>query len=78
VSGQEILKLSPGCPTANVPLGYLDITGKGRPVGLTLIGRPGGESGLLEIQRAWEAVFPKRREPPVVTEGENPARAEML
>jgi len=50
-----------GCPSASVPLGYLDPSG--RPFGLSLIARPKDEATLLRIMSAFEATFPKRRLP---------------
>ncbi|KAI0472353.1 amidase signature domain-containing protein [Xylaria cf. heliscus] len=53
-----------GCPTACVPLGYLDPSG--RPFGLSFIARPGKEGLLLEVMSAWEKATGPRKLPPIL------------
>ncbi len=53
-----------GAPTATVPLGILEPSG--RPFGLTFVGRPGSEAKLLELMYLYEAAAPKRKLPPLV------------
>jgi amidase len=53
-----------GAPTANIPLGFLEPSG--RPFGLTLVGRPGSEGKMLEIMYLFEAASPERRLPKLV------------
>ena len=44
-----------GCPALNVPVGF---DGKGRPMGMQLIGRPRGDLGVLKAGAAYEATLP--------------------
>ncbi|KAF2108353.1 amidase signature domain-containing protein [Lophiotrema nucula] len=53
-----------GCPSASVPLGYLEPSG--RPFGLSFIAHPFREDTLLQLLGAFEATFPKRRLPPLL------------
>lgn len=54
-----------GSPTGTVPLGSLSNETR-RPFGLTFMARPGKESTLVEIMRAYEKTFPARRVPTLV------------
>ena len=53
-----------GCPTANIPLGYLEPSG--RPFGMTIIAKSGEEAKLLEVMAIYERTFPKRRLPSIL------------
>ncbi|KAM0429818.1 hypothetical protein ACHAPT_006424 [Fusarium lateritium] len=55
-----------GCPTACVPLGYLDPCG--RPFSLSFVARPGKEDTLVRLMSAWEATFPARKLPSVLVD----------
>jgi len=44
-----------GCPALNVPVGF---DGKGRPMGMQLIGRPRGDLAVLKAGAAYEATLP--------------------
>ncbi|TIO53732.1 MAG: amidase [Mesorhizobium sp.] len=44
-----------GCPALNVPVGF---DGKGRPMGMQLIGRPRGDLAVLQAGAAYEATLP--------------------
>ena len=44
-----------GCPAVNVPVGF---DGKGRPMGMQLIGRPRGDLAVLRAAAAYEATLP--------------------
>ena len=44
-----------GCPALNVPVGF---DGKGRPMGMQLIGRPRGDLAVLRAGAAYEATLP--------------------
>lgn len=63
---QENVLIVQGCPTANVPLGYLEPSG--RPFGLTFVAKAREEAKLLEVLSVYEATFPRRRLPPVLYE----------
>lgn len=57
----ERLRLTLGLPSANVPLGYLEPSG--RPFGLTFVAKAGEEARLSEVMAVYEETFPKRRLP---------------
>jgi amidase len=44
-----------GCPAVNVPVGF---DGKGRPMGMQLIGRPRGDLAVLRAAAAYEKTLP--------------------
>jgi amidase len=44
-----------GCPAVNVPVGF---DGKGRPMGMQLIGRPRGDLAVLKAAAAYEMTLP--------------------
>ncbi|WP_210239817.1 amidase [Mesorhizobium sp. B4-1-1] len=44
-----------GCPALSVPAGF---DGKGRPMGMQLIGRPRGDLAVLKAGAAYEAILP--------------------
>ncbi|RUV91963.1 MAG: amidase, partial [Mesorhizobium sp.] len=44
-----------GCPALNVPVGF---DGKGRPMGMQLIGQPRGDLAVLQAGAAYEATLP--------------------
>lgn len=44
-----------GCPALNVPVGF---DGRGRPMGMQLIGRPRGDLAVLRAGAAYEATLP--------------------
>lgn len=47
-----------GCPLATLPIGVLGFNG--RPFGLTLITKAHGEPILVNLQCAWEKLFPRK------------------
>ncbi|KAI1271209.1 putative glutamyl-tRNA amidotransferase subunit A [Xylaria sp. FL0933] len=55
-----------GYPIAGMPLSYLDFNG--RPLGLAAITRRGEDGLLIKVLSAWEATFPARRPPPLLSE----------
>lgn len=50
-----------GYPLATMPLGTLDFNG--RPFGLAIMGKPGGEDVMIRFMGAFERTFPKRKVP---------------
>ncbi|KAJ5633529.1 hypothetical protein N7528_001371 [Penicillium herquei] len=56
-----------GYPSATVPLGYLEPSG--RPVGLCLVGKANEEGKLLSVMSAYEATMPGHRLPPQLVQG---------
>ncbi|KAJ5734300.1 hypothetical protein N7493_003086 [Penicillium malachiteum] len=51
-----------GCPVGTMPLGYSSING--RPFGVCIISRAGGEASILKAMSAWHATMPARQPPP--------------
>ncbi|KAF2106745.1 amidase family protein [Lophiotrema nucula] len=52
-----------GYPVASLPLGRLDFNG--RPFGLQVTTRAHQEALLIQVQSAWESMFPRRQPPPL-------------
>lgn len=54
-----------GLPALSVPVGFSD---RGLPMGMQVIGRSGGDMGVLGIGQAWHRAteWPQRRPPPLV------------
>lgn len=62
VSNANLVPRHLGLPTVTVPMGTMVDTGM--PVGLTFLGRPYGDTRLLELAAAFEALRPRRTTPP--------------
>jgi amidase len=53
-----------GYPIGTVPLGQLQHNG--RPFGLCIMGKAGGESAMIRFMKNWEALMPARPVPELV------------
>ncbi|KAJ5724815.1 amidase signature enzyme [Penicillium malachiteum] len=56
-----------GYPSATVPLGYLEPSG--RPIGFCLVAKANEEGELLSVMSTYEATMPSRRLPPRLIQG---------
>lgn len=64
-SGETLLPRTAACagyPIGSVPLGIS--TYNGRPFGMEIMARNGEEENIFQVMSAWEATFPKARQPP--------------
>ncbi|OJJ52521.1 hypothetical protein ASPSYDRAFT_164676 [Aspergillus sydowii CBS 593.65] len=64
-STMSYIAAAAGYPIASLPLSYLDYNG--RPFGLAVIAPAHQDALLVQVMSAWEATFPPRKAPPMLS-----------